>query len=76
LFDIITEIYNSRKKSDDKRSELIMAGIAMFIFKEGLRMPSIMIAIDVSSKGTMKRFLKCVYHLFHESNDVLRQLDS
>jgi hypothetical protein len=31
------EIYNSRKKSDYQLAELIMAGIARFIFKEGSR---------------------------------------
>jgi len=37
LFDKMREIYNSRKKSDYQLVELIMAGIAMFIFKEGSR---------------------------------------
>ena len=58
LFDDMRKIEDYRKKSDYELAELIMAGVAMFIFKEGSRNAFNNDRIDVKFKRNYEKIFK------------------
>lgn len=68
------EIEDYRKKSDYQLAELVMAGIAMFIFKEGSRNAFNNDRFDVKFQKNYEKIFKMRLPHMDTVNDVMRQL--